>query len=264
MNEQKKFSINDDDVLTLAKWAVKIEEHYNFPQDIEWAKDGKTGELFIVQSRPETVETEKKEFILQEFIMKNPPLPLLKGIAIGGKVASGKARVIKSVAQLSQFERGEILITKMTDPDWVPVIRLASAVITDEGSRVCFAGDTKILTNKGFLTIKEIVENIKENKTLQTLSFNKEKMVLEWKRIIDGFQKHSNLIRVGFSQTGRMKDNYIESTPDHKFLTFQNRDLISKEIKDIIKNKEGVISVYKIPQLSTSDLNSKKANRRSS
>ncbi|MCX6789300.1 MAG: phosphoenolpyruvate synthase, partial [Candidatus Gribaldobacteria bacterium] len=139
LNEQKKFSINDDDVLTLAKWAVKIEEHYNFPQDIEWAKDGNTGELFILQSRPETVETEKKDFMLQEFVMQNPPTPLLKGIAIGGKVASGKARVIKSVAQLSQFERGEILITKMTDPDWVPAIRLASAVITDEGSRVCHA-----------------------------------------------------------------------------------------------------------------------------
>lgn len=139
LNEQRKFSINDDDILTLAKWAVKIEEHYNFPQDIEWARDGKTGELFILQSRPETVETEKKDFILKEFVIKNPPAPLLQGIAIGGKVASGKARVIKAVGQLPQFERGEILITKMTDPNWVPAIRLASAVITDEGSRVCHA-----------------------------------------------------------------------------------------------------------------------------
>ncbi|PIX03249.1 phosphoenolpyruvate synthase [bacterium (Candidatus Gribaldobacteria) CG_4_8_14_3_um_filter_42_11] len=139
MNEQKKFSLNDDDVLTLAKWAVKIEEHYNFPQDIEWAKDGKTNKLFILQSRPETVETEKNDFILKEFVIQNPPSPLLQGIAIGGKVASGKARVIKTVSQLPQFERGEILITKMTDPDWVPAIRLASAVITDEGSRVCHA-----------------------------------------------------------------------------------------------------------------------------
>ena len=139
LSEQKKFSLNDEDILTLAKWAVKIEEHYNFPQDIEWAKDGHTGELFILQSRPETVETEKKDFILREYTVKNSAPPILQGIAIGGKVASGPARIIKSVAQLAQFERGEILITKMTDPNWVPAIRLASAVITDEGSRVCHA-----------------------------------------------------------------------------------------------------------------------------
>ena len=137
--QQRKFSLSDEDILTLAQWAVKIENHYAFAQDIEWAKDGKTGDLFIVQSRPETVQTEKKDFIFQEYQIKPSGKAIVQGIAIGNKIGLGKARVIKNVGQLSQFKKDEVLITKMTDPDWVPAIRLASAVITDEGGRTAHA-----------------------------------------------------------------------------------------------------------------------------
>ena len=135
--EQRKFSLTDEDALTLARWAIKIEKHYGFAQDIEWAKDGKTGELFIVQARPETVQTEKNLAVFQEYELKKAPQPILTGIAIGSKIGSGQARIITSVKGLARFCRGEVLITKMTDPDWVPAIRLAGAVITDEGGRTC-------------------------------------------------------------------------------------------------------------------------------
>ena len=161
--QQRKFSLTDDEIITLAQWAVKIEKHYGFPQDIEWAKDGATGELFIVQSRPETVQTEKKASVFHEYHVKASLKPLVEGIAIGNKVGVGVARVIKNVAQISQFKRGEVLVTKMTDPDWVPAIRLASAVITDEGGRTAHAA---IVSRE--LGIPCIVGTVKASKILKT------------------------------------------------------------------------------------------------
>ncbi len=143
--DQLKFSLTDDEILTLAKWAVIIEEHYNekfgkwMPQDIEWAKDGKTGQLFIVQSRPETVHNKQAERFLEEYQLKTAKDPILTGIAVGEKIGTGKVQVIHDVAKLSQFKAGEVLVTKMTDPDWVPVMRMASAIITDEGGKTCHA-----------------------------------------------------------------------------------------------------------------------------
>jgi len=142
---QLKFSLTDQEILTLAKWGCLIEEHYSklakkwMPQDIEWAKDGKTGQLFIVQSRPETVHTHKKGTIYEEYQIKTKKEPILRGIAIGDKIGEGKVRVIESVKKMSEFQKGEILVTRMTDPDWVPVMKIASAIVTDEGSKTCHA-----------------------------------------------------------------------------------------------------------------------------
>jgi pyruvate,water dikinase len=120
--DQLKFSLSDDEILTLAKWAVILEEHYGCHQDIEWAKDGKTGELFIVQSRPETVHTPKKERVYEEYEIKTTKKPILTGIAIGNKIGQGKVHIIEDVSKISEFKKGEVLVTKMTDPDWVPII----------------------------------------------------------------------------------------------------------------------------------------------
>jgi len=139
LEKQLKFSLTDDEILTLARWSCQIEEHYKFPQDIEWAKDGKTGELFILQSRPETVHAPKKIKFYQEYRVLTKKKPILTGIAIGDKIGTGKARVIADVSKINQFKKGEVLVAKMTDPDWVPVLRIASAVVTDEGSKVCHA-----------------------------------------------------------------------------------------------------------------------------
>ena len=137
--DQLAFSITDEEILTLAKWACLIEEHYQLPQDLEWAKDGETNELYIVQSRPETVHSQKKELIYEEYEIKTDKKPLLTGIAIGNKIGQGKARVIPGVSRISEFKKGEVLVTEMTDPDWVPIMRLAAAIITDEGGKTAHA-----------------------------------------------------------------------------------------------------------------------------
>ena len=139
LEQQQKFSLKEEEILQLAKWAMIIEEHYKRPQDIEWAKDGKTGELFIVQSRPETVRSLEKASFYQEYEMKTSQKPVLTGIAVGNKIGQGRARVIPSISQISSFKQGEVLITKMTDPDWVSIFPLASAIITDEGGKTCHA-----------------------------------------------------------------------------------------------------------------------------
>lgn len=144
-SEQLKFSLNEEEILTLAKWAMIIEDHYSvkfkkwMPQDIEWAKDGKTGQLYIVQSRPETVHMPKTENVLEEYQIKTDKPPILSGIAIGEKIGIGKVQMIKDASKISQFKPGDVLVTKMTDPDWVPAMRIASAIVTDEGGKTCHA-----------------------------------------------------------------------------------------------------------------------------
>jgi len=136
-HKQLEFSLTDDEILTLARWAILIEKHYKRPQDIEWAKDGKTGKLFIVQSRPETVHAQESAKVFEEYKLKTKKKPILTGIAIGDKIGVGKVRVISDVSKLSQFQEGEILVTKMTDPDWTTIMTMASAIITDEGGKTC-------------------------------------------------------------------------------------------------------------------------------
>ncbi len=137
--KQLVFSIEEEDILKLSKWAVLIEDHYKMAQDIEWAKDGKTGELFIVQSRPETVHTAKNNKIYKEYEVRSNTSPILTGTAIGDKVGYGKVNIIFDVKNICQFKKGDILVTKMTDPDWVPAMRIASAIVTDEGGKTCHA-----------------------------------------------------------------------------------------------------------------------------
>jgi len=244
--DQLKFSLTDEEILTLAKWAMTIEEHYAKAQDIEWAKDGKTGQLFIVQSRPETVHAPIQASVLEEYRTKITKKPILTGAAIGNKIGQGKVRVIADVSKISEFKKGEVLVTKMTDPDWVPIMRIASAIVADEGGRTCFSGDTEVLTNRGHLPIKTITETFKQD-DIKVLSLNRQTLQLEWKKVIRGFRRRSNLMTINISQTGRMKNNILKVTPDHKFPTFYNRELISEEIQNIIKNQEGILSPFKIP-----------------
>ena len=137
--ERKRLVLSDDEILTLASWAVAIEEHYQKPMDIEWAKDGKTGELFIVQARPETVQSQKKLGILKTYRLKEKGEKIAEGSAVGQAVSVGKAQIIKSVKQIGEFEDNAILITGMTDPDWVPIMKRSSGIITDHGGRTSHA-----------------------------------------------------------------------------------------------------------------------------
>ena len=135
--EQMRFSLTDEEILTLAKLAIIIEEHYDRPQDIEWAKDGKTGKLFITQSRPETVFTSQKIQFYEEYQIKTTKKPILTGIAIGNKIGQGKVHIIEDVSKIGEFQKGEVLVTKMTDPDWTSIMGMASAIVTDEGGKTC-------------------------------------------------------------------------------------------------------------------------------
>lgn len=139
IEEQLKFSITDDEVIQLAKWAVIIEDHYKKPMDIEWAKDGRTGKLFIVQARPETVQSQKNVNVYESYSLEQKGKVLITGKSVGSKIGVGRVRVIKDVSGIRSFKKGEVLVTKMTDPDWVPIMKKASAIITDNGGRTSHA-----------------------------------------------------------------------------------------------------------------------------
>ena len=138
-HERNRFAINQDEVVRLAKWGMQIEEYYGRPQDIEWAKDGATGELFIVQARPETVKAKADHSVIQTYLLKKKGKLLVTGISVGQKIGAGKARVIENPREMRHFKKGEILITRITDPDWEPIMRLASAIVTEQGGKTSHA-----------------------------------------------------------------------------------------------------------------------------
>ncbi len=143
--ERHQYAIADDEILTLAKWACIIEDHYSAvrgtytPMDIEWAKDGLSGELFIVQARPETVQSQKSDTVLRNYKLQGTSDILIRGRAVGEMIGQGKARVIMNVHQIDEFQAGEVLVTNKTDPDWEPIMKKASAIITNQGGRTCHA-----------------------------------------------------------------------------------------------------------------------------
>ena len=145
LDERARFAVTDDDILTLARWACIIEDHYRAkrgvasPMDMEWAKDGRTGELFIVQARPETVHSQRDGGIVETYRLRERSRVLASGRSVGGKIGEGRVRVLKSVQQIEQFREGDILVTDKTDPDWVPVMKRAAAIVTNRGGRTCHA-----------------------------------------------------------------------------------------------------------------------------
>lgn len=143
--ERDNFIINDREVLTLATWGAIIEKHYTkhakrwSPMDMEWAKDGITGELFIVQARPETIHAERDYSKVKEYKLLGTGAVVARGASVGSKIASGKARVILDAKHIGEFKKGEVLVTDMTDPDWEPIMKIASAIVTDKGGRTSHA-----------------------------------------------------------------------------------------------------------------------------
>ena len=139
MGEQKKYCLKDDEVLQLAKWGAQIEEHYGRPMDIEWAKDGQTGQLFIVQARSETVKSQEKVNVIETYKLNKKSAVIVSGRSVGQKIGEGKARIIDSPKQMKVFKKGEVLVTRITDPDWEPVMRIASAIVTEQGGKTSHA-----------------------------------------------------------------------------------------------------------------------------
>jgi pyruvate,water dikinase len=136
--ERMRFCIDDEDILTLSRQALTIEEHYKTPMDIEWGKDGSTGEIFILQARPETVQSRAGRTILR-FSLKSRSKVLATGRSIGQRIGAGPSRVIKDVSEMARVQAGDVLVADMTDPDWEPVMKRASAIVTNRGGRTCHA-----------------------------------------------------------------------------------------------------------------------------
>ncbi|MBW3015637.1 phosphoenolpyruvate synthase [Candidatus Woesearchaeota archaeon] len=145
VEDRMKYALSDKEVLLLAKWACVIEDHYSRkakkpkPMDMEWAKDGITNELFIVQARPETVMSQKRVDVLEEYKLSRRGEILVVGSSVGSKIGAGKVNVIKDVSEIERFRKGQVLVTEMTDPDWEPIMKIASAIVTNRGGRTCHA-----------------------------------------------------------------------------------------------------------------------------
>ncbi|MGH6830472.1 MAG: phosphoenolpyruvate synthase, partial [Methylocella sp.] len=144
-DERKKQVLTDEEILSLAKWSMAIEEHYSqklgrfTPMDIEWAKDGELNQLFIVQARPETVHSRRSDAVLEIYHLKQPGTTLVTGLAVGSRIGAGRIRVLEDVTQMAQFQPGEVLVADMTDPDWEPIMKKAAAIVTNKGGRTCHA-----------------------------------------------------------------------------------------------------------------------------
>jgi pyruvate,water dikinase len=137
--DKNKFVINEEEIITLAKWANIIEDHYKKPMDIEWAKDGETGELFIVQARPETVHSQKDMATLNTYVLEEKGKILVEGEAVGSMIGQGEVNVIEHSKDIGKFQKGQVLVTDMTDPDWEPIMKIAGAIVTNRGGRTCHA-----------------------------------------------------------------------------------------------------------------------------
>ena len=144
-SERRKFVLADDEILELARWACAIEDHYSAvhghhtPMDMEWAKDGLTGQLFIVQARPETVQSRKQQLVLKTYRLKSQGTRVVSGHSVGEAIGTGKARLILDAHRMGEFQAGEILVTDKTDPDWEPIMKQAGAIVTNQGGRTCHA-----------------------------------------------------------------------------------------------------------------------------
>ncbi|MFO7724303.1 MAG: phosphoenolpyruvate synthase [Oceanipulchritudo sp.] len=137
--DRKRFVLGNDHIIELARWGKIIEEHYDQPMDIEWARDGESGKLYILQARPETVESQKDPTRLTTYRLDVTGKPVVQGLAIGQKAAAGKVRKLSGPDEADRFEKGDVLVTEMTDPDWGPIMKNASAIITDKGGRTAHA-----------------------------------------------------------------------------------------------------------------------------
>jgi len=143
--ERNHFCISDADVMVLADYAIKVENHYSKkagfykPMDMEWAKDGMDGQIYMVQARPETVASQKKGSILEIYHLKERSAVLLRGRAVGTRIGVGRARVINDVKNLGDFQAGEVLVADTTTPDWEPIMKKAAAIVTNRGGRTCHA-----------------------------------------------------------------------------------------------------------------------------
>ena len=246
-NKQQNQKLPDELIIELAKIGKKIEEHYKWPQDIEWALE--KGKLYIVQSRAITTIREKQPEEEKEIEEK----PILKGIPASPGIASGRVVIIKDLKDLAKVKEGDIIVTTMTTPDMVPAMKKAAAIITDEGGMTCFSEDTYILTSEGIITISDLVKRFENGEKLKVVSYNIKNFKVEWDEVVGIDIKEDELIEItlstisGFGKLG----NNLRLTPDHNMVFFDGKQFIKKPIKEIIEEDEYITGITYIPPVET-------------
>lgn len=235
--------ISDFEIKQLVELAKKIEDHYLKPQDIEFAIEGM--KVFIVQSRPiTTLKNVDKTHVDNEIFSSEP---LLKGTPASPGVVSGKVRIVRTPEDIRFVQQGEVLVAQMTSPDYVPAMRRASAIVTDAGGSTCFEGNTKVLTNKGFMRFEDLFYMVQDGDKLEILSYDYKHKKATWKKIRSSGRSKKEVIRAKVSQTGRSELNYIDVTSDHKFYTYTQRSLVKKKLSEMLSANEGACVLEKIP-----------------
>jgi len=251
--------LKDSEIKKLAEFAIQLEEHYQKPQDIEFAIE--KDEIFIVQTRPITTmgnRIESRKEIEGEII--------LSGIAASPGIASGKIKIIENLEDLKKINKGDVLVTKMTNPDMVVTMQKSAAIVTDQGGLTahasivsremgipCFSGDTNILTNKGFIKMNKLHKKILAGEKLSTPSFNIEKLKVEWKKITNSSKRKAKTITISISKNGKVEHDILRTTPKHNFFTLNKRTPNYNQIQEIIKKNKIVYASLKIPKLNLKD-----------
>jgi pyruvate, water dikinase len=253
-NKSRLQKLEDTKTIELAKIGKRIEDHYKKPMDIEWGLENNI--LYIVQARPITTLGKAVKESDKEIDFSDKKV-LLDGLPASPGIISGIAKIVPSIDDIVRVNAGDILVTKMTSPSWVPVMKKAAGIITNEGGVTCFDGNTNLLTNNGFMSLKEIHENGFDG--IKVLSFNKKTLRVEWQPIKASMKRNAKTINVSVSQTGLINHNILTLTPDHKMVNIKNGVLIDSEIQDMILNKELACVAQKIPQINNSSIDNQKA-----
>jgi pyruvate,water dikinase len=287
VNQQK---IPDPQIIRLGKIIRDIEKHYNFPQDIEWAIYG--SDIYIVQSRPittlskeveeeykreekkteeekteeikeitekkfeEKIERERMEGVEEKKAISEARI-LLKGLGASPGFATNIVKVLASEKEISKIESGNILVTSMTTPDFVPAMRKASAIVTDAGGMTCIGGDAKVLTNKGFITLKELKERFDAGEYFIVLSLDAKTYKTTWKKVVKVHKRRAVAFETNVYTQQKEGKNRIFITPDHKMVTLNGCDLVLKKLEDILENSEYVLVSDKISPIFESKLPNK-------
>ncbi|MEK6898751.1 MAG: PEP/pyruvate-binding domain-containing protein [Nanoarchaeota archaeon] len=222
----------------LAQYGMQLEEHYKKPQDIEFAIEN--GEIYIVQSRPITTKAKDTDKEIHGNV-------LLSGLGASPGISSGVVRIVRSMDDLAKVKSGEVLVTVMTNPDMVVSMQKAAGIVTDEGGVTCFAEETKVLTSRGFVTIKDAVELVASGQELWLLSYDALNLRPAWKRILSGAGRKRHAIRVSVSQKGTMDDNILDVTSDHKMIFFENRVLIKEQLSSVLEQEKCISVIDSLP-----------------
>ncbi|WP_456475392.1 PEP/pyruvate-binding domain-containing protein [Candidatus Pyrohabitans sp.] len=234
--------LTESELAQLAELGKRVEEHFGSPQDIEWAYEA--GKLYLLQSRPITVLYEKEA---EEEVSEAKEV-LVKGLAASPGIGSGKVKVIFSVKELDKIKNGDVLVTTMTNPDMVPAMKRASAIVTEEGGMTCIGAGARLLTQRGFMPIEEMYERVKRGENLEVLSLDSQSLKLRWRRVINSMKRKSLAFKLEVYEHTKRGDT-IWITPDHKMITLNGRgELELLELQEVVNREKSLLVATKIPE----------------